>query len=75
MLRKQLAAPAPVLAAAWAFFQNTGPDAILCLLHSGALSVYTQDGDSHLVPLPGAFTAVWPLPQGVLLTVRAKQAS
>ncbi|PRW45626.1 anaphase-promoting complex subunit 1 isoform X2 [Chlorella sorokiniana] len=68
VLRKQLTTPAPVLAAAWCHFQNTGPDPILCLLHSGSLGVYTQDGDSHAVPLPGAFTGLWPLPQGVLLT-------
>lgn len=70
VLRKQLTTPAPVLAAAWCHFQNTGPDPILCLLHSGSLGVYTQDGDCHAVPLPGAFTGLWPLPQGVLLTVR-----
>lgn len=69
VLRKQLSAAAPVLTAAWCYFQNTGPDAILCLLHPAALSVYTQDGDSHIIPLPGNFTSLWPLPQGVLLTV------
>ena len=70
MLHKQLAVAGPVLRAAWCYFQNTGPDAILCLLHDGALSCYTQDGDCHAIPLPGHFTGLWPLPQGVLLTVR-----
>ena len=74
MLRKRLTTAAPVLNAAWCFFQNTGPDAILCLLHPGALSVYTQDGDSHIVPLPGHFSRLWPLPQGVLLTVSCLSA-
>lgn len=69
VLRKQLTVPAPVLKAAWCIFQNTGPDAILCLLQLGVLSVHTQDGDSHTIPLPGSFTGLWPLPQGVLLTV------
>lgn len=72
VLRKQLGAAGPVLRAAWCFFQNTGPEPILCLLHHGALSVHTQEGDSHLVPLPGTFTGLWPLPQGVLLTVRRR---
>lgn len=57
------------LQAGWCYFQNTGPDKILCLLQDAALTVYTQDGDSHIIPLPGRFTAMWPLPQGVLLTV------
>lgn len=70
VLRKQLTTAAPVSAAAWCHFQNTGPDAVLCLLHDGALSCHTQDGDSHVIPLPGTFTGLWPLPQGVLLTVR-----
>ena len=70
VLRKQFTTSAPIIKAAWCYFQNTGPDAILCLLHAGALSVYTQDGDSHIIPLPGTFTAMWPLPQGLLLTVR-----
>ena len=71
VLRKQLTAAAPITAAAWCYFQNTGPDPILCLLHSegAALSCYTQDGDSHVIPLTGSFTGLWPLPQGVLLTV------
>lgn len=69
VLRKQLSTTAPILKAAWCFFQNTGPDAILCLLHPGVLSVFTQDGDSHTIPLPGHFSGLWPLPQGVLLTV------
>jgi len=71
VVRKQLTAQAPVMRAAWCFFQNTGPEPILCLLHpGGALSVFTHDGDSHVIPLPGSFTGLWPLPQGVLLTVR-----
>ena len=69
MLRKQLTTAAPVIAAAWCFFQNTGRDAILCLLQHGVLSVHTQDGDCHTIPLPGSFSGLWPLPQGVLLTV------
>ncbi|EFN54662.1 hypothetical protein CHLNCDRAFT_135253 [Chlorella variabilis] len=73
VLRKQLTVPAPVLKAAWCIFQNTGPDAILCLLQLGVLSVHTQDGDSHTIPLPGSFTGLWPLPQGVLLTGAAAQ--
>eukprot|EP00887_Chlorella_sp_A99_P005912 scaffold29.g5912.t1 len=68
VLHKQLTTAAPVLKAAWCHFQNTGPDAILCLLHAAALSVYTRDGDAHVIPLPAAFTAMWPLPQGLLLT-------
>ena len=74
VLRKQLAVAAPVIKAAWCFFQNTGPDAILCLLHPASLSVFTQDGDSHVIPLPASFTGLWPLPQGVLLTVSAAGA-
>jgi hypothetical protein len=72
VLRKQLTTDAPVLKAAWCYFQNTGPDPILCLLHAGVLTVYTQDGDQHAVPLPGDFTELWALPQGVLLTVCAR---
>ncbi len=71
VLRKQLGGTGPVLRAAWCFFQNTGPEPVLCLLHHGALSVHTHGGDVHHIPLPGAFTALWPLPQGVLLTVRS----
>lgn len=63
--------PHHLLQAAWCRFQNTGPDCILCLLQDAALAVHTQDGDAHLIPLPGRFTGMWPLPQGVLLTVRA----
>ncbi|KAL4443950.1 hypothetical protein ABPG75_011687 [Micractinium tetrahymenae] len=73
VLRKQLGAAGAVLRAAWCFFQNTGPEPILCLLHHGALSVHTQGGDWHAIPLPGAFTALWPLPQGVLLTGAPEQ--
>lgn len=64
------ALPPHLLQAAWCRFQNTGPDRILCLLQDAALAVHTQDGDAHLIPLPGRFTGMWPLPQGVLLTVR-----
>jgi hypothetical protein len=73
VLRKQLTTQAPVLQAAWCYFQNTGSDAILCLLHPSLLSLYTVDGDYHTVPLPGHFTALWPLPQGVLLTVSGQR--
>ncbi|GAB4821235.1 hypothetical protein N2152v2_008281 [Parachlorella kessleri] len=67
LLRKQYTT-SPVLKAAWAYFQNTGSDRIFCLLQDAAVTIYTQDGDSHIVPLPGRFTGLWPLPQGVLLT-------
>lgn len=42
VLRKQFSAGGPLLQACWAHFQNTGPDAILCLLQPGSLAVHSQ---------------------------------
>lgn len=42
MLRKQFTASSRVLQACWVHFQNTGPDAILCLLQHGSLTVHSQ---------------------------------
>ena len=42
---------------------------MLCLLQAGELTAVSLGGQSHSLPLLTAFTRLWPLPQGVLLTV------
>ena len=54
---------------AWCRFQDEGE--ALCLLQAGALSAYTLAGELQSVSLPPSFTAMWALPQGLLLAVRA----
>ena len=55
---------------AWCHFLGEGE--ALCLLQAGALSAYTLAGELQGVPLPPGFTAMWALPQGLLLAVRAQ---
>ena len=55
---------------AWCHFRDEGE--ALCLLQAGALSAYTLAGELQGVPLPPGFTALWALPQGLLLAVRAQ---
>lgn len=52
---------------AWCRFQDEGE--ALCLLQAGALATYTLAGELQTVPLPSGFTAMWALPQGLLLVV------
>lgn len=56
---------------AWCHFRDEGE--ALCLLQAGALSAYTLAGELQGVPLPPGFTAMWALPQGLLLAVRAQE--
>lgn len=69
-VRKQFTSRSPILQVQWCRFENTGLDTILCMLHGMSLSVHTQDGDMHSIPLPDEYSAMWPLPRGLLLTVR-----
>ncbi len=45
------------------------------MLQAGALAAYSPAGELQTVPLPAGFTAMWALPQGLLLTVRCCPAS
>jgi hypothetical protein len=57
--------------AAWCRFQDEDEDedASICVLHDSFLTVFAPSGEAHIVPLPERFAALWPLPQGVLLSV------
>jgi hypothetical protein len=67
--RKLFTTDKAITQAAWCYFQSTGPDAIISVLHPDSLTFYTQDGDWQTAPLPAHFGALWPLPQGLLLAV------
>ena len=58
---------------AWCGFQDEGE--ALVMLQAGALGAYSPAGELQTVPLPAGFTAMWALPQGLLLTVRRCPAS
>lgn len=73
-VKNKLTAKEPILQATWSYFENTGTDAIICLLHGTKLSVHTCDGDSHSVPLPGSAVRAWPLPQGLLVELTSGTA-
>jgi len=45
------------------------------MLQAGALAAYSPAGELQTVPLPAGFTAMWALPQGLLLTVPRCPAS
>ena len=57
---------------AWCAFQGEGE--ALVMLQAGALGAYSPAGELQTVPLPAGFTAMWALPQGLLLTARRQPA-
>lgn len=65
------------LQAAWARLgadSSAGADAcdseVLCLLQPGLLSICGADGELQDAPLLQPFEHLWPLPEGLLLSVR-----
>jgi Anaphase-promoting complex subunit 1 len=74
IVRKRFTTSGGVLSAAWARFEEGGPEAVLCLLQPLALMLYTLEGEAQCVPLPAAFSTLWALPKGLMLTVRTEQA-
>ncbi len=60
--------------ACWCYFQHTGWDALLCLLHTRSLTLCTLDGDVQTIPLPDEYSTLSPLPHGILLSVRVWSA-
>lgn len=43
------------------------PEAALCVLQSGSLTIYNISGEVTSVPIPSVATSIWPLPFGLLV--------
>ncbi|CAD7696275.1 unnamed protein product [Ostreobium quekettii] len=77
LVRKRFTFPAPVLQAAWCNFECYGESSVLCFLHERSISIYCLSGQVQDTPfeIHQKFTAMWPLPQGVLLTGNTGQCA
>ena len=66
-VRKRFKATTDVLHAGWGSFADGGRT--LCVLHATELTTVSDRGQVNTLPLAAAYTRVWSLPVGILLTV------
>ena len=66
-VRKRFTATTDVLHAGWGSFADGGRT--LCVLQAAELTTVSDSGQVNTLPLAAAYTRVWSLPAGILLTV------
>ncbi|KAJ0235224.1 Anaphase-promoting complex subunit 1 [Hirschfeldia incana] len=68
---KRFTLSSPIIKACWSHL-GRGPEAFLCVLQIGCLTVYSTSGEVVSVPLSRTVISVWPLPFGLLLQQAAQ---
>ncbi|KAG2334579.1 hypothetical protein Bca52824_005759 [Brassica carinata] len=68
---KRFTLSSPIIKACWSHL-GRGPEAYLCVLQIGCLTVYSTSGEVVSVPLSRTVISIWPLPFGLLLQQAAQ---
>ncbi|KAJ4908777.1 Anaphase-promoting complex subunit 1 [Raphanus sativus] len=68
---KRFTLSSPIIKACWSHL-GRGPEAFLCVLQIGCLTVYSTSGEVVSVPLSRTVISIWPLPFGLLLQQAAQ---
>ncbi|CAN6805344.1 unnamed protein product [Brassica oleracea] len=68
---KRFTLSSPIIKACWSHL-GPGPEAFLCVLQIGCLTVYSTSGEVVSVPLSRTVISIWPLPFGLLLQQAAE---
>nr|VDC78379.1 unnamed protein product [Brassica rapa] len=68
---KRFTLSSPIIKACWSHL-GRGPEAFLCVLQIGCLTVYSTSGEVVSVPLSRTVISIWPLPFGLLLQQAAE---